>query len=65
MFKSKWGQWTDISTGSSGCFKYILQARRHKNGKVQMRTECKEAHNSAVQPTIDQLKEVTFKPKTT
>ena len=61
MFKSKWGQWTDISTGSLGSYKYILQVRRHKDGRLQMRVECKEAYDTVAHPTIEQLKQVTFK----
>lgn len=62
MFKSKWGQWTDISTGGSlGSYRYILQARRHKNGKLQMRVCQVEAYSTVAHPTIEQLKQVTFK----
>lgn len=62
MFKSKWGQWVDISTGSLGSYKYILQARRHKSGRVQMRVEKCYAYDTVNHPSIDQLKEVVYKP---
>jgi hypothetical protein len=61
MFKSKWGQWTDISTGSLGSYKFILQSRRHKNGKIQMRVERAEAYDTVTHPTLEQLEKVTFR----
>jgi len=39
IFKSKWGKWTDISTGAMHETRFLLQARRHKKGKVQFRVE--------------------------
>lgn len=39
FFKSKWGKWTDISVGAVKEHRYLLQVRRHKNGKVQFRAE--------------------------
>lgn len=60
IFKSKWGSWADISTGSLCGRKYVLQARRHKNGKIQMRVECVEAYDTVAHPTIDQLKTITY-----
>ena len=41
LFKTKWGQWTDISTGEAYEVRYLLQARRHKDGRVQFRVEKK------------------------
>jgi hypothetical protein len=61
LFKNKWGKWTDISTGSLCAYKYVLQARRHKNGKIQMRVEQVSAYDTVAHPTIEQLKEVNFK----
>ena len=61
MFKSKWGQWVDISTGSLCSYKYVLQARRHKNGRIQMRVEQKHAYDTVAHPTLEQLKSVNFK----
>ncbi len=61
LFKSKWGEWKDVSTGSLCSYKYILQARRHKNGRVQMRVECIKAYDTVDHPTLKQLKSITFK----
>ena len=61
MFKSKWGQWIDISTGSLCSSKYVLQARRHKDGRIQMRVEIKKAYDTVAHPTIDQLKEISYR----
>ena len=61
LFKSKWGKWTDVSTGSLCSYKYVLQARRHKNGKLKMRVERVIAYDTVAHATIEQLKEVNFK----
>lgn len=63
MFKTKWSNWEDISTGSLGSFKYVLQARRHKNGKIEMRISRCEAYDTVAHPSIEQLKEIQFKNK--
>ena len=60
LFKTNWGKWTDISTGSLGSYKYVLQARRHKNGKLKMRVECVKAYDTVAHPSIEQLKEVVY-----
>lgn len=60
IFKSNWSKWQDISTGSLGSYKYILQARRHKNGKIKMRVEEIKAYDSVSHPTIEQLSLITF-----
>lgn len=62
IFKRKWGEWVDISTGSLCSYKYVLQARRNKYGKIQMRVECVKAYDTVAHPTIEQLEKVT-KPK--
>jgi len=61
LFTNKWGKWVDISTGSLREYKYVLQARRHKNGKIQMRVEQVVAYDTVAHPTIEQLREATFK----
>lgn len=63
LFKTKWGQWTDLSTGAIHGEKYLLQARRHKNGRVQFRVEKSKGAWNCEKPTIEQLKEVVYKPK--
>jgi hypothetical protein len=61
LFKNKWGKWVDISTGSLCSYKYVLQARRHENGKIKMRVAQARAYDTVAHPTIGQLKEVIFK----
>lgn len=61
LFKSKWGNWNDISTGSLCSYKYILQARRHKNGKIQMRIEKISAYDTVAHPTIEQLEQISYR----
>ena len=39
LFKSKWGQWIDLSTAGYMGYKYLLQARRHKDGRIEYRVE--------------------------
>ncbi len=60
LFKSKWGQWTDLSTGAIHEHRYLLQARRHKDGRVQFRVEKSSAAWTCDQPTIEQLANVRF-----
>ena len=62
LFKSKWGKWNDISVGSCCGIKYVLQARRSKDGKIQMRVEkLMGAYDTVAHPTLEQLELVTFK----
>jgi hypothetical protein len=42
-------------------YKYVLQARRHKNGKLQYRVEKSEDSYTCEIPTLEQLEKVTFK----
>ena len=60
LFRSKWGQWTDLSTGAIHEHRYLLQARRHKDGRVQFRVEKSSAAWTCSQPTIEQLANVRF-----
>jgi len=55
IFKSKWGKWNDISTGSLCGYKYVLQARRHKDGRIKMRVETVKAYDTVAHPTMEQL----------
>ena len=61
IFKSKWGQWTDLSTGAIHEHRYLLQARRHKDGRVEFRVEKSPTAWTCDKPTIEQLKEVEYK----
>jgi hypothetical protein len=42
-------------------YKYVLQARRHKDGKLQYRVEKNEDSYTCPNPTLEQLERVTFK----
>ena len=61
LFKSKWGQWTDLSTCAWSGKKYLLQARRHKNGKLQFRVEISKDCYMCDIPSLEVLELVTFK----
>lgn len=61
LFKSKWGQWIDLSTTGYMGYKYLLQARRHKDGRVQYRVEKSKDCYTCLAPTLEQLEKVTFK----
>jgi hypothetical protein len=61
LFKSKWGQWTDLSTTGYMGYKYLLQARRHKDGRIQYRVEKSKDCYTCNIPTLEQLEKVTFK----
>lgn len=39
IFKSKWGKWETLSMGTVSAQYFLLQARKHENGKVQFRVE--------------------------
>jgi hypothetical protein len=41
--------------------KYVLQARRHKNGQLQYRVEKSDDSYTCAIPTLEQLEKVTFK----
>lgn len=58
IFKSKWGKWTDLSTGAIHEHRYLLQARRHENGRVQFRVERSPAAWTCNKPTLEQLSKV-------
>jgi len=58
IFKSKWGAWMDVSSGSVDQDKFILQARRKKNGKIKMRVERVNKAWGCSAPTLEQLSEI-------
>ena len=61
LFKSKWGQWIDLSTAGYMGYKYLLQARRHKDGRIEYRVERSKDCYTCTIPTLEQLEKVTFK----
>ena len=58
IFKSKWGKWADISTGAVHDIRYLLQARRHKDGRVEFRVEMSSTAWDCDKPTIEQLEKI-------
>ena len=58
IFKIKWGKWNDLSTGAIHEHRYLLQARRHKDGKVQFRVEKSPTAWDCEKPSIEDLKNV-------
>jgi hypothetical protein len=63
LLKTKWGQWTDLSTTGYMGYKYVLQARRHEDGRIQYRVEKSSDCYTCAIPTLEQLEKVTFKRK--
>jgi len=61
LLSRNWGQWTDLSTTGYMGYKYVLQARRHKNGQLQYRVEKSEDSYTCTNPTLEQLEKVIFK----
>lgn len=39
IFRSKWSKWEVLTMGTINAQYYLLQARKHENGKVQFRVE--------------------------
>ncbi|MCC3214963.1 hypothetical protein LIV57_06735 [Chryseobacterium sp. X308] len=39
LFKNNWSNWETLSVGTIDSQMYLLQARKHKNGKVRFRVE--------------------------
>lgn len=39
IFNSKWGKWTDLTVSNYFETRYLLQGRRHIDGRVQFRVE--------------------------
>ena len=44
IFKSKWGKWYDLGVGYASFKAFILQFRRHQNGKIQFRVVQSESY---------------------
>ena len=62
FFKNKWSKWTDVSVGSCCGIKYVLQVRRHRDGRIKMRCEkLMGAYDTVAHPSMEQLKEVIAK----
>ena len=58
LFKPRWSKWIDISVGSIQDYRYVLQGRRHRNGKFQFRVEHIANAYGCQSPTMEQLKEI-------
>ena len=63
-FKSKWSKWVDITVGSEVGTKYLLQARRHKNGRIQFKVRKSKLIFNADTPTLQQIEEIEYNEKT-
>lgn len=55
LFKKRWSKWTDMSSGSVDENKYLLQSRRHRNGKVKFRVAKSQKAWGCTAPTLEQL----------
>ncbi len=60
LIKAKWGKWYDLSTGAVHEHKYLLQARRHKSGKIQFRVEKSPTAWACEKPSIEELQKVKY-----
>lgn len=59
LFKKRWSKWTDISVGAVHEYRYLLQARRHRNGKVKFRvTKNNKCAWGCDAPTLEQLENI-------
>ncbi|KQC02078.1 hypothetical protein [Pedobacter sp. Hv1] len=59
IFKSKWGKWTDLTIGNYCETRYLLQGRRHSNGKVEFRVVKSSAIFSAEKLQLSDLEKLT------
>lgn len=55
IFKNKWSNWKDLSIGKIHEYVYLLQFRRHENGKVEFRTAKSEPAWGIDTPNINDL----------
>lgn len=62
IFKSKWSKWTDLTVSSYFETRYLLQGRRHKNGKVQFRVTKSDAIYVAEKLELKDLEKLTYEP---
>ena len=58
LFRKRWGKWTDISTGQYSHYNYILQVKRHINGKVKFRVAKSDCAWFCITPTLEQLSDI-------
>ncbi|MFT5450564.1 MAG: hypothetical protein ACI9N9_000041 [Enterobacterales bacterium] len=42
--KSKWSKWETISTGAVNEHRFVLQVRKHKNGRIKLK--CRKSNDS-------------------
>lgn len=55
LFKNNWGKWNDLAIGKIHEHVYLLQFRRHANGKVQFRVEKSDAIWHINEPVLEDL----------
>lgn len=61
ILKNKWGKWTDITADTINDTAYVLQAKRHENGKVKFRLSKQNGVWWGVIDFIGKMKSVTAK----
>lgn len=56
IFRSKWSKWEVLTMGTVNAKYFLLQSRKHENGKVQFRVEVsKEVYRSDIREAKDAL----------
>ena len=63
IFKTKWGKWTDLTVSSYFETRYLLQGRRHKDGRVQFRVVKSPAIYCAEKLELKHLETLTSNSK--
>lgn len=59
IFRSKWSKWEVLTMGTINAKYFLLQARKHENGKVQFRVEVsKEVYGSNIREAQDNLQKM-------
>ena len=56
LFKSKWSKWQDLECGQVAGTVYLLQFRRHNNGKVMFRVAKSQTFYGSVLEILSKLK---------
>ena len=62
IFKTKWSKWKDLNNGMLSDQYYLLQARRHENGKIQFRVAVSNKCYYGGELKINDLPTITHNP---
>lgn len=57
LLKSKWSDWKDLKIGKVHEHVYLIQYRRHENGKIHFRVEKSQPIWGIEEPCINDLKD--------